>query len=135
MSETVRPIPLPNLDSKPYWEACKRHELRVQRCRECQRYRFYPRTCCPHCLSFEADWEKVSGEGVIYSFTVVHRPPSEAFRDAVPYVVALIQLDEGIRMMSNVAGCPADQVRIGMRVRAVFQEITQTITLPQFVTV
>lgn len=135
MTEIARPLPLPNLDSKPYWEACRRHELMLQRCRGCGQYRFYPRACCPHCLSLEADWERVGGHGEVYSFTVVHRPPSEAFRDAVPYVVAVVHLDEGVRMMSNVVGCPADQVRIGMRVRVVFKDLTEAVALPQFVPV
>lgn len=132
MSDFQRIRPRPNRDSQPFWDACKRHELVLQYCRDCGRPWFYPRPCCPHCLSLAFDWRPVRGEGQVYTYTVVHRPPSEAYQDAVPYVVAIIELDEGVRMMSNVIGCPSEDVRIGMRVRVTFEDLAPETTLPKF---
>lgn len=126
------PLPKPDKDSAAYWEAARRHELVMQRCAHCYRFRFYPRSVCPYCLSDEFQWQRVSGRGVIHSFTVVHRPPHPAFRDRVPYVLALIKLEEGIQMMSNVVDCDPTMVRIGMPVEVTFDDITPEITLPKF---
>lgn len=132
MNATQRPRPRPTLDSKPYWDACARHELQLQRCRACQSFRFYPSPVCWDCMSQEYDWTRVSGLGTVYSFTVVHRPPEEAFAADVPYVIALIVLREGPCMMSNIVSCPVDDVYIGMPVRVAFQDIGAGTTLPVF---
>lgn len=126
------PLPKPDKDSEVYWEAARRHELVLQQCRACERFRFYPRLVCPQCLSDQFEWRRASGRGVVYSFTVIHRPPFPAFRDRVPYVLALIDLEEGVRMMSNVIGCEPNEVRIGMPVEATFDDVTEEITLPKF---
>lgn len=126
------PLPKPDRDSEAYWEAARRHELVLQQCLECNRFRFYPRLVCPNCLSDKFEWKRASGRGVIYSFTVVHRPPTPAFRDRVPYVLALIDLEEGVRMMSNVIECAPNAVRIGMPVEVTFDQVTDEITLPRF---
>lgn len=126
------PLPKPDKDSEVYWEAARRHELLVQQCSGCKRFRFYPRSVCPNCLSDEFQWRPATGRGRLYSFTVIHRAPTPSFRDQVPYVLALIDLDEGVRMMSNVIECDPDVVRIGMRVEVVFEDVTPEITLPKF---
>ncbi|SRR6266487_227718 len=126
------PLPKPDKDSQTYWDAARRHELVLQRCGECNRFRFYPRLICPYCLSYQFEWRRASGRGAIYSFTVIHRPPSPAFRDRVPYVLALIDLEEGVRMMSNVVDCDPRAVGIGMAVEVTFDDITEEITLPKF---
>jgi uncharacterized protein len=119
-------------DSQDYWAAARRHELVFQQCDECGRFRFYPRIVCPFCLSDKFQWRQSGGRGVIYSFTVIHRPPTPAFRDQVPYVLALIELPEGVRMMSNIIGCDPSQVRIGMSVTVTFEDVSEEITLPKF---
>ncbi len=127
-----RPVPRPTPDSQPYWDACTRHELQLQRCRSCGSFRFYPSPVCWDCMSLEYDWTRVSGLGEVYSFTIVHRPPQQAFAADVPYVVALVVLAEGPCMMSNVVGCPVEAVHIGMPVRVAFQDIAPGATLPVF---
>jgi uncharacterized OB-fold protein len=126
------PLPRPDKDSQAYWDAARRHELVLQRCSECNRFRFYPRSICPYCLSDQFEWRRASGRGAIYSFTIIHRPPVPAFRDRVPYVLALIDLEEGVRMMSNVVDCDPHSVEIGMAVEVIFEDITEEITLPKF---
>jgi len=132
INASPRPRPRPTLDSEPYWHACARHELQLQRCRTCQSFRFYPSPVCWDCMSQQYDWTRVSGLGTVYSFTVVHRPPQEAFAADVPYVVALVVLAEGPCMMSNVVSCPVDDVYIGMPVRVAFQDIGPGTSLPVF---
>ena len=127
-----RPTPIPDLDSAPYWEAAHRHKLLLQRCGSCERFRFYPRSHCPFCFSGSFEWELASGRGTVYSFTIVHRAPSPGFQNKVPYVLALIDLFEGVRMMTNIIECAPHDVEIGMPVEVVFEDLNDTISLPQF---
>lgn len=130
MAEYARPLPVPDGDTRPFWDAAKEHHLVIQRCQDCQTAIFYPRAVCPTCMSDRITWIEASGRGTIYSYTVVHRAPP-GFQDSVPYVVALIDLDEGARMMSNVVDDPA-KVRIGAPVEVLFDDVTEEITLPKF---
>jgi uncharacterized OB-fold protein len=132
MMDNQRPLPKPDQDSTVYWEGARRHELLLQRCTSCRRFRFYPRSICPHCFSDTFEWRRSTGRGTIYSYTVIHRPPFPAFRDKVPYVLALIELKEEVRMMSNIIDCDPNTVEIGMPVEVTFEDITEEITLPQF---
>lgn len=130
MSDYNRPLPVPDGDTRPYWDAAKEHRLAVQRCQDCGDTIFYPRSVCPACMSDRIEWINASGRGVIYSYTVIHRAPP-GFGDSVPYVVALIDLVEGVRLMSNVVN-PASDVRIGAPVEVVFDDVTPEVTLPKF---
>ena len=112
MTDVVRPHPEPDGETLPFWEALAEGRLCIQRCGECHEYVFYPRSVCPHCMSAQLAWVLVSGRGTVYSYTVVHRAPP-GFEADVPYVVALIELDEGPRLMTRLE---ADEVRIGMAV-------------------
>ena len=125
---------LPRIDeeSRGYWEALARHELYFQRCRDCGKKRFYPRAVCPNCLSSATVWVRASGRGTVYSFTVTHQNQAPGFREELPYVLAIVELEEGVRMMTNVVGCAPDRVRIGMAVEVVFEDATAEITLPKF---
>jgi uncharacterized protein len=127
-----RPLPTPNEFSGPFWEAARRHELVLQRCRQCGTVRYYPRPGCPQCQSREATWEKMSGEATIYSFTVVTRPLARWFADRVPIIVAIVALKEGVRMMTNIVGCDPDSVYIGMPVGVCWDDVDGAITLPNF---
>ncbi len=133
MSDPVaRPIPEPTLETQPFWDGCKNHELRIQKCRACDAYQFYPRLYCTACMSAELEWVRASGRGTVLSFTTVHRPVTEAFADDVPYVVALITLEEGPQMMSNVVGCAPEAVEIGLSVEVAFEDWTAEIAIPKF---
>lgn len=127
-----RPLPKPDHDSEQYWAAARRHELVLQQCEACAKFRFYPRSVCPNCLSDRFQWKHASGRGSVYSFTIIHRPPLPAFRNRVPYVLALIELEEGVRMMTNIVECHPADVYIGMPVKVTFEDVTEEITLPQF---
>ena len=127
-----KPLPAVTRETAPYWEGCKRHELRVQKCAACGNYQFYPRIYCSRCFSDRVEWTKVSGRAKVTTFTIVRRPVSPAFADDVPYVVALVTLDEGPTMMTNIVGCAPDQVAIGMAVAVTFEEWTEEISIPKF---
>ena len=117
----LKPAPVANADSRAFWEACNRRELTFQRCRSCGRAQFYPRALCTACQSTDLDWQAASGLGTVYTYTVNHRAPTLAFKAEAPYVIALIDLDEGVRMMMNVINCAPETVAIGMRVRVAFE--------------
>jgi hypothetical protein len=127
-----KPLPVINEESRPFWEGCKRGELLLQRCADCGAFVYYPRALCPACHSLRLSWERVSGEGTIYSYTVCHRPAGPAFKDDAPYVVALIDLKEGPRMLSNIVTDEPGAVRIGLPVRVTFDAVTDEVTLPKF---
>jgi uncharacterized OB-fold protein len=113
-----KPVPVPTADSVPFWEGTARGELRLQRCEACHAHQFPPRLICAHCGSREVAWVTTSGRGTIYSYTVVHRAPTPAFAADVPYVVALVDLDEGPRLMTNVVELEPAEVSVGLRVQA-----------------
>ncbi len=127
-----KPLPSVNKETSPYWEGCRRGELLIPRCRDCGWYQFYPRAVCGNCLSQNIEWVPSSGRGQVYSYTVIHQNQSPGFASEVPYVLAYIELEEGVRMMSNVVNCPPDEVRIGMPVEVLFEPATKEITLPKF---
>jgi uncharacterized OB-fold protein len=132
MSVNVR-VPVIDADSAPFWEAVAAHKLIAQKCAGCSRFIFYPRAICPFCHSAELSWEELAGTGTVYSVTVSRRAPSPEFADLVPYVVALIDLDEGCRMMSNIVGYDASLAGCGSRVRVEFQQVADDQVLPMFV--
>lgn len=128
------PLPLPDEVTAPFWAACRRGQLVVQRCVDCGRRRFPPREMCPHCHSFASDWPAVSGRGRIYSRVVVHGPVLPSLAARVPYAVVLVELDEeaGLRMVGNVLGASPEALRIGAPVEVVFEVLTPEISLPQW---
>lgn len=126
--------PLPRIDeeSRGWWEALARHELHVQECGACGTRRLPPRAVCPRCLSSVVRWVRSTGRGTVYSFTVTHQNQAPGFREALPYVLAVVELAEGPRMMTNLVECAPDAVRIGMAVEVVFDDVTPEVTLPMF---
>ncbi len=128
------PKPLPRIDeeSKGFWEGCRRHQLYVQKCRDCGAYRYYPRALCPGCLSDNTEWVLSSGRGTVYTFTVTYQNLAPGFRDSLPYVMAYVELEEGVRLLTNIVDCPPEQVKIGMPVEVVFDDVTPEVTLPKF---
>ena len=128
----VKPVPVPTKETKPYWDGCKKHELHIQKCAACNHYQSYPRSYRPYSISDRVEWVKASGRAKVLSFTIVYRPVTQAFAGDVPYVVALVTLDEGPQLMTNVIGCPPEQVKIGMPVRVTFEDWTEEISVPKF---
>jgi len=127
-----KPTPKPSPVSKTYWEKAAQQELWIQRCNDCSAYFFYPRVLCPECWGDNLQWSRVSGKGTIYTYTVVHRSDLQPFAEKTPYVLAVVELEEGPRMTANVVNCPVDRVRIGMPVRVVFEPTGDEHKLPQF---
>jgi uncharacterized OB-fold protein len=124
-----RPVPAPDAVNAPYWEAATRGELLIQRCPACGQRQFYPRSLCTACGE-KPEWETASGRGTVHTFTVIRQNYSKPFRDLLPYVVAIVELEEGPRMMGNVTGCPAADVHIGMAVEVTFEQAAEDIGVP-----
>ena len=112
---TERAFPVPDAVTQPFWDGVAEGVLRVQRCVACGRYVFYPRAVCPHCTTGELEWVEATGAGVVHAFTIVHRAPPD-YRDQVPYAVALVELDEGVRMMTRLVDVEPADVAVGMPV-------------------
>ena len=136
MTNVDRPKPMPRPESvnltKPFWEAAQRHELVCQRCTSCANWIFYPREQCPTCFSQKLEWAPVSGRGRIYAYTIVSQPADRAFEPDAPYVYAIVQLDEGVRMPTNIVGIAPDDVAVDMPVTVVFDDVSPEWTLPKF---
>ena len=129
---TERPLPRPTALSQPFWDAAQSHELHVQRCTACGTHVFYPRYNCTNCGSRDLEWVRASGRGSVYTYTIARRPTHRAFAERVPYVIAIVELDEGPRLTTNIVGCEPDDVRIGMPVEASFEDVDDEITLVTF---
>jgi uncharacterized OB-fold protein len=134
-SDTLRPQtgPVPHASSSvssPFWQGCQSGELRYQRCEACGLSNFPPTEHCRQCLSAELRWQRSDGVGEIYSWTVVHRPVTVEFEP--PYAPAIITLDEGYQMLTNIVGVAPDDLAIGMRVQVQFHAVGPDVTLPYF---
>jgi len=132
MQQRAKRLPIPNEDTRPFWDGCAREELLLQRCGACGAYRHPPSPTCPKCLSTDAEWVAASGNGTVYTYVVVHQALDPAWAEDVPYVVAIVELAEGPHMLSNVVDTPVDQVTIGMPVTVCFQRASDEIVLPRF---
>jgi len=132
-SETyLKPLPATDVLTAPYWEAAASGRLLIQRCAACQRFQFYPRAHCSACGAGDPTWEEASGRGVVHTFTVIHRNGSPGFAEEVPYVFAIVELEEGPRMTANVIGVDPDDVRVDMPVQVTFIRVSDGIGIPQF---
>ena len=127
-----KPVPIVNEWAKPFWEAARDGKLIIQQCTDCKEYIFYPRISCPHCFSENVEWVEASGDGTVYSFTVVTSNPPSAFIPDLPYVVAIVRLEEGVQMLSNIVGCKPEDVRCDMPVKVTFEKLDDEFTLPKF---
>ncbi len=133
MTDTaLKHLPRPTPETEVFWEGCRKQELLLQRCEQCSEFQFYPRIICTSCASDKLEWVRAGGQGTILTFTIVRRPVSEAYAADVPYVVALIKLDEGPTMMSNVVQCDPETLQIGDPVQVLFENWTEEISIPQF---
>ncbi|HEV2579562.1 MAG TPA: Zn-ribbon domain-containing OB-fold protein [Ktedonobacteraceae bacterium] len=134
MPDTTRARPLPTVTevNRPFWEGCRQGKLLLQYCDACQQSQFYPRLYCMRCGGQQVRWIEASGRGVVYSYTVIRQNKSPEFRDDVPYNVALIELEEGPHMMSNVIDIAPDDLRVDLPVVVVFDPVSDEISLPRF---
>jgi len=132
MSEAERPLAPPTSLTEPFWQAAAEDRLVAQRCDRCGRLRHYPRPMCPECRSMEWQWAELSGRGEIYSYTVTHRPFHPFWKDSAPYVVATIELEEGIRMVSDMPGLDPADVAIGLAVEVGFEACGEGRKIPVF---
>jgi uncharacterized OB-fold protein len=128
--------PLPSLDDEvtaPYWAAAAEHRLVLPRCRDCGAVFFYPRRFCPACWSERVEWVAASGTGTVWSLTFVHVPfYDDTWASDLPYCVGIVELDEGVRLVTNIVGVQPGGVRVGDPVRVVFDDVTDEVTLPKF---
>lgn len=128
----LRPTPSPTDLTAPYWAGAKRGELLIQRCTQCQRHQFYPRSFCMHCMGQTLDWVRSSGLGHIYTFTINRRGANAFMAERTPYAVAIIELEEGVRLMANIIDASLDDIAVGKPVKVAFEAASDDITLPQF---
>jgi len=132
MSNLPTKPPRQNDDSAPFWAATAEGRFTLQRCDQCQEVVWWPRSLCPGCSSFDLEWFDASGEGTIYSFTVVHQSQGRTWNAVTPYVLAYVELDEGPRVMTNIVDCDPEALAIDDRVRVVWDDTGEGNALPRF---
>ncbi len=134
MPEPSHPKPLPIIteENRPFWEGCRQGKLLLQYCDQCQHYQFYPRLYCMHCGAGNPRWVEASGRGVIYSYTIIHQNRSPEFVNDTPFNVAIVQLEEGPRMLSNIVDVDLADLRVDLPVTVVFDQVNDTVSLPRF---
>ncbi len=134
MAEYKKPVPVPNDLTMEYWEGAKRRQLVLKRCADCGRYSHPPVPTCPRCRSEKMVAAPVSGKGTLYSYSVMRNAGNPGFESEIPYAVAIVELAEqkALFTVSNLRGCPLDQIKIGMQLEVVFEDVTPEVTLPQF---
>ena len=125
-------LPAPDPESQPFWDATHAGTLLIRHCSDCGRFHFYPRPFCPVCWSTNVEWVEASGRATLYTWSVVRRNDLPPFNERVPYVAAVVDLDEGPRMMTNVVDCDFDALEVGMPLEVVFQPIADDVTKPVF---
>jgi uncharacterized OB-fold protein len=125
----AKPVPEPTLDTQPYWDGLRAGKLLIQSCARCGKLRFYPRPMCDACYSMDGTWVEASGKGTVHSWTVTHHPFHAAFKGELPYILATVDLAEGVRMNAQVRGIDQDALRIGLPVQIGF-EAADGLSLP-----
>ena len=134
----ARILPEIDGDNRPFWASCRRHAIELQRCTTCGRWRYPPSRICPACSSFAARWQPLSGTGTLFTCSILSRSASPAYRDEVPYAYAIIELDEGPMMPTNLVDVDLHVALtdpgalIGMRVSVRYRDLTEEVTLPVF---
>ena len=129
---TDKPLPQTNSDTQPFWEGCRAHELRFQKCMECGHVRWPPSMICPECHADRMEWITSGGKGGVYTYAVYHRAFHPAFKDDLPYVSAIVELAEGPHLLTNIIGCEPEEVRCDMPVKVVWEDATDVFSLPKF---
>ena len=126
------PLPVPSLDNQEFFDRCREHQLVLRQCRACHLFSHPPRPNCPDCGSDNLEWVKSEGKGTVYTFTITRQPVSRAFQGRIPWAVVEVELEEGVRMISNLVDFDPEAIEIGIAVEVVFEEVDEEITLPKF---
>jgi uncharacterized OB-fold protein len=129
-----RPMPVPTRESQPYWDGMREGRFMLQHCASCGKVRHYPRPVCPHCFSMECEFKEAPTGGALHAWTVCHHPFNFFFKAEAPYIVALVDMDAGVRVNAPLQGVDAAGLKIGQKVRLQFEPVSQEVTLPFFVT-
>ena len=132
MTAPAGPLPVIDDENRAYWEALARHEFCLQRCTACNAWQTPVALRCKNCLAGSLEWQAASGKGEIYSFVVYHQAFDPAFKDQLPYNVAVVSLEEGPRVVTNVVGCANGDLRIGLPVQVQFDDLAEGVTLARF---
>ncbi len=127
-----KPLPKTTKEDRPFWEGVKQRRFLLPRCTQCGHTWFPPYQNCQRCLSFDREWKEASGRGHVFGFIEMQQPYIPSFKDELPYNVALIELEEGPKMYSNIVGIPNDQIRVGMAVEVVFEDANEEFAIPKF---
>ena len=125
-------IPTPDLETQPFWDGCREGVFLLRHCNACGEDHFYPRPFCPKCWSDDVSWKQASGRATLYTYSIVHQNDLPPFNERVPYVAAVVELDEGPRVMTNIEGTPFDELRVGMAVTVDFRPLDDEITIAIF---
>ena len=125
-------LPSPDFETLPFWDACREGRFLVKHCNSCGRDHFYPRPFCPKCWSDDVAWKEASGRATLYTYSVVHQNDLPPFNERAPYVAAVVELEEGPRVMTNIEGIPFEQLRVGMPVVVDFKPLNEEITIAIF---
>ena len=132
MPDWNKPLPTIVGETRPYWESCRRGQLVIQQCALCQEYQFYPRGICAHCWTEDVHWVAATGRGTVWTYTVTYQNRTPGFAEEVPYVLALVELEEGVRLFTNIIECNPQEVRIGLPVEVTFVRANDRVTVPYF---
>ncbi len=132
VNKYAKPVPMPDEASMPFFEGAKAHKLMIQKCADCGVPIWPVKPRCDNCFSANVNWSEASGRGTLYTFTLMHQLYHPGFEAELPYNVSVIDLEEGLRITSNIVGCANSDLKIGMAVEVVFEDITDEISLPKF---
>lgn len=137
MSDTVHAKPAPRSSpvSAPYWDSTRGHKLTLQKCGHCGQIRHYPRLVCDKCYSMDVEWVKASGRGKLHSWTVAHHAYHPGFKGDLPYTLAVVDLEEGVRALGQLRGVSAAEIRIGLPVKIDFEDRDDGTSYPRFIAV
>lgn len=128
----TKPIPVPDAISAPFFDGAREGKLMLQHCAACNAWSFPVRERCPHCFAAKLEWRPASGRGSLYTFTIMHQVMNPGFASSVPYNVAQVDLEEGVRMVSNVVGIGNADLRPGMKLEVVFEDVGENVSIPKF---
>ena len=120
-----KPFPIPTPTSQPFWDGLAQRKVRIQQCRACHSWIFYPRVICPRCWAADLDWKEIAGTGTLYTFTICRKPTHPLFADEVPQLLAVVQLDEGPRLTSTLVNVKEQDIRVGMRLKPYFDDVAE----------
>jgi len=127
-----KPLPTPTPTSAPFWDGLKEGVIKLQKCNDCGAWVFYPRSRCSNCLSDSLEWREVSGNGTLYTFTIARQPTSPHFATEVPQRLAVVELEEGVRLTTTLVNVREADIKIGMRLKPYFDTVADDVTLLRY---